>query len=75
MPATFTQKFKVMTTSIESTAHLLVDTEFATIPYSEATRQLNEQHAIPRSPVPISRIETGKFRRLFNRHLTAFQRR
>lgn len=64
-----------MKTHINSSAQLLIDTEFANIPYSEETLRMNQQLGITRSEVPVSRIEHGKFRRLFNRHTTAFRRR
>ncbi|WKN45944.1 hypothetical protein [Tunicatimonas pelagia] len=64
-----------MTTQINIPNTLLIDTEFAAIPYSKATLELNEQLGIRRNTTPFSGMETGKFRRLFNRHTTAFRRR
>ena len=52
---------------------LFIDRENATIPYSAATIKLNEQLA--RDTTPFSTIGHGKFRKLFNRHTTAFRRR
>ncbi|WKN43061.1 hypothetical protein [Tunicatimonas pelagia] len=64
-----------MTTQVNNNPALLIDTEFAAIPYSESTLQLNERLGIRRSTTPFSGMETGKFRKLFNRHTTAFRRR
>ncbi|MEM9831277.1 MAG: hypothetical protein AAF944_11615 [Bacteroidota bacterium] len=64
-----------MTTQVNTPASLLIDTEFAGIPYSEATQKLNERLGMRRNSTPFSGIESGKFRKLFNRHTTAFRRR
>jgi len=53
-------------------ASLLIDRENATIPYSTETIRLNER--INRDVVPFSKIGQGKFRKLFNRHTTAYRR-
>lgn len=53
-------------------ASLFVDRENATIPYSAATVRLNER--IARDATPFSNIGHGKFRKLFDRHVTAFRR-
>ena len=63
-----------MTTIIRPQSATLVDTEFAHIPYSEATLQLNRRLAIQRDITPFSQMGEGKFRRLFNRHTTAYRR-
>ncbi len=52
-------------------ASLLVDRENATIPYSAETVHLNER--IARGTVPFSKMGQGKFRKLFNRHTTAYR--
>ncbi|WKN40639.1 hypothetical protein [Tunicatimonas pelagia] len=53
-------------------ASLLVDQENVTIPYSAETVRLNER--IARDTVPFSKIGHGRFRKLFNRHATAYRR-
>ncbi|MEM8968805.1 MAG: hypothetical protein AAGE93_20480 [Bacteroidota bacterium] len=53
-------------------ASLFVDRENATIPYSAATLELNQR--IARGTTPFSEMGRGKFRKLFNRHTTAFRR-
>ena len=64
-----------MTTQVINSRNLLIDTEFAAIPYSEATIQFNRKLGMRRNSTPISQMESGKFRRLFDRHTTAFRRR
>ena len=64
-----------MTTQVNTPNTLFIDTEFAAIPYSKATLQLNERLGMQRNTTPFSGMETGKFRRLFDRHTTAFRRR
>ncbi len=64
-----------MTTLVNTPSTLLIDTEFAAIPYSKDTLQLNEKLGMQRNTTPFSGIGTGKFRRVFDRHVTAFRRR
>ena len=64
-----------MTTQVNTSASLLIDTEFASISYSEATLRLQERLGMRRNTTPFSGIGTGKFRRVFDRHVTAFRRR
>jgi hypothetical protein len=64
-----------MTTQVNTSASLFIDTEFTSIPYSGATLRLNERLGISRNTTPFSGMETGKFRKLFDRHRTAFRRR
>ena len=64
-----------MTTQVNTSASLLIDAEFASISYSEATLQLQERLGMRRNTTPFSGMETGKFRKLFDRHRTAFRRR
>ena len=64
-----------MTTLFNTPASLLIDNEFASIPFSEATLDLNKKLGIRRNTTPFSGMETGKFRKLFDRHRTAFRRR
>nr|WKN35036.1 hypothetical protein K4G66_21905 [Tunicatimonas sp. TK19036] len=62
-----------MTTIIRPQSATLIDTEFAHIPYSEATLQLNRKLAMKRDTTPFGQMGEGKFRRLFNRHTTAYR--
>ncbi len=64
-----------MTTQVNALNTLFIDTEFAAIPYSKTTLQLNAKLGMQRNTTPFSGMETGKFRRLFDRHVTAFRRR
>ncbi|MGB3586670.1 MAG: hypothetical protein WBA23_09030 [Tunicatimonas sp.] len=64
-----------MTTQINTPNTLLIDTEFAAIPYSKTTLQLNKQLGMQRNTTPFTEIGAGRFRRLFDRHVTAFRRR
>nr|WKN36811.1 hypothetical protein K4G66_31080 [Tunicatimonas sp. TK19036] len=63
-----------MTSSINTTA-LFIDNEFARIPYSAATLQLNREIDMKRDTTPFSQMGSGKFRKLFDRHTAAFRRR
>ncbi|MEQ9441231.1 MAG: hypothetical protein RIG62_19465 [Cyclobacteriaceae bacterium] len=63
----------MITISNINPASLFVDREYATIPYSAATLQLNETIAVRRDTTPFSSIGSGKFRRMFNRHAMAFR--
>nr|WKN38980.1 hypothetical protein K4G66_09725 [Tunicatimonas sp. TK19036] len=62
-----------MTTINNINPALFVDQENVTIPYSAATLQLNSV-IMQRDTTPFSNIGSGKFRRLFNRHVPAFRR-
>lgn len=53
---------------------LLVDQPNVTIPYRKETLALNQSLATSRNTRPFSDLRRGKFRRLFNRHTTAFRR-
>ncbi|MEM9673292.1 MAG: hypothetical protein ACFB15_27325 [Cyclobacteriaceae bacterium] len=64
-----------MTTQVHTPNSLFIDTEFASIPYSETTLRLNAKLGMQRNTTPFSGMETGKFRRLFDRHTTAYRRR
>ena len=64
-----------MTTQVNTPNTLFIDNEFAAIPYSKTTLQLNEQVGMQRNTTPFSGIGAGKFRRMFDRHATAFRRR
>ncbi|MEM6842675.1 MAG: hypothetical protein AAF632_10655 [Bacteroidota bacterium] len=64
-----------MTTLVNTPSTLFIDSESAAIPYSEATLRLNEKLGMRRNTTPFSGMETGKFRKLFDRHRTAFRRR
>ncbi len=64
-----------MITNINTSTNLFIDSEFATIPYSKATQKLNQRLGVQRNSTPFPGIESGKFRRLFDRHTTAFRRR
>ncbi|MEQ9438650.1 MAG: hypothetical protein RIG62_06360 [Cyclobacteriaceae bacterium] len=63
-----------MNALIHTTPALFIDNEHANIPYSTATLQLNRNIEMKRNTTPYSHMESGKFRRLFNRHSTAFRR-
>ena len=54
------------------TESLLVDQPNVTLPYSQETVALNR--ALTKNARPFSDVGRGKFRRLFNRHTTAFRR-
>ena len=56
-----------------NSASLLVDQENAEIPYSAATLHLNKV-VMQRDTTPFSSISSGKFRRMFDRHVIAFRR-
>ena len=64
-----------MTTQVNTSASLLIDTEFASISYSEATLRLQELLLIRRTTTPFSALETRTFRTLFYRPRTAFRLR
>ena len=56
--------------------YILVDTANAQITLSEASWKLNEAQPVShvrRSQHTVAEMESGKFRRLFNRHRTAFR--
>ena len=55
--------------------HKLIDVENTQIILSEASLKLNEEHliSIKRSLHTVSEIESGKFRRRFDRHRIAFR--
>jgi hypothetical protein len=62
-----------MTTVININPNLFIDIEGA---YISASTDLSapELTAMKRSTVPYSELKGGKFRRLFNRHQTAYRR-
>ena len=66
-----------MTTTINNTLkQILIDTENAQIILSKASLELNEAHNVShtrRSMRTVAEMEGGKFRRMFNRHRTAFR--
>ncbi|MDF9798107.1 hypothetical protein OKW21_003370 [Catalinimonas alkaloidigena] len=62
-----------MTTVININPNLFIDVEGAFITTSKAPVPLAEV-SMKRDVTPISQIKVGKFRRLFNRHITAFRR-
>lgn len=53
---------------------LFVDQPNVTIPYRKETLALNQPLATSRNARPFSDLGRGTFRRLFNRHATAFRR-
>lgn len=54
--------------------YILIDTENAQLILSEASKKMNEQPAYKSSSFrTVGDMEHGKFRRLFNRHRTAYR--
>lgn len=53
---------------------LFVDQPNVTIPYQKETLVLNQLLGNSRNARPFSDMGRGKFRRMFNRHTTAFRR-
>lgn len=62
-----------MTTVININPNLFIDLEGAFITTSQSPME-KEEVKMKRDVTPISQIKDGKFRRLFNRHSTAFRR-
>lgn len=52
---------------------LFIDIEGADIPYRENALQINPEEKIKRSHSPFSEMKTGKFRKLFDRHILAYK--
>ncbi|MEK6478574.1 hypothetical protein WJR50_13605 [Catalinimonas sp. 4WD22] len=62
-----------MTTVININPNLFIDIEGAFITTSKSTSPVAEV-SMKRDVTPFSQLKDGKFRRLFNRHSTAFRR-
>ncbi len=66
-----------MTTTINNTLeYILVDAENVQITLSDASLKLNETQAVPdrrKSQYTVAEMAGGRFRRLFNRHHTAYR--
>ena len=62
-----------MTTVININPNLFIDIEGAFIT-STLDQTPEEETPIRRSAVPFSQLRGGKFRRIFNRHATAYHR-
>lgn len=62
-----------MTTVININPNLFIDIEGAYITSSKSLDSASEV-SIKRDVTPFSQLRDGKFRRLFNRHRTAFRR-
>ena len=62
-----------MTTVININPNLFIDIEGAFITTSKNLQPVSEV-SIKRDVTPFSQLKDGKFRRLFNRHHTAFRR-
>jgi hypothetical protein len=60
-----------MTTVININPNLFIDIEGAFITTSE---EISVRTEMKRDVTPFSQLKDGKFRRLFNRHKTAFRR-
>jgi len=60
-----------MTTVININPNLFIDIEGAYITTSE---EISVSAKLKRDVTPFSQLRNGKFRRLFNRHKTAFRR-
>lgn len=62
-----------MTTVININPNLFIDIEGALITTSKTLHPVSEV-SVKRDVTPFSQLKDGKFRRLFNRHRTAFRR-
>lgn len=55
--------------------YILADTAHAQLTLSEASKKLNEAQSVYKSNIfrTVGDMEDGKFRRMFNRHRTAYK--